>query len=82
MRSMPREIFPASYECDCGHWSDFSESTIKEAKQRSHKEKMYLIDSAPDRHVIVFYGGVMVEIVCPHSRQEESVAGEACHGKA
>ena len=25
---MPKEIFPSSFECDCGHESDFSERTV------------------------------------------------------
>jgi hypothetical protein len=35
---MPKEIFPSSYECDCGHQSHFFENTIKEAKALSHKK--------------------------------------------
>ena len=27
---MPKEIYPSSYLCDCGHQSDFFENTIKE----------------------------------------------------
>ena len=82
MRSMPREIFPSSYECDCGHRSHFSENTIREAKQGSYKKKLYLIDSAPDEHTIVFYGGEMVEILCPRTGPEENSAGEVRHGEA
>jgi hypothetical protein len=25
---MPKEIFPSSFECDCGHQSDFFENTV------------------------------------------------------
>jgi hypothetical protein len=35
---MPKEIFPSSYECDCGHQSHFFENTIREAKAMSHKK--------------------------------------------
>ena len=63
---MPKEIFPSSYECDCGHQSDFFENTIREAKARSRKKKIFLADSAPEEHTIVFYRGEMVEILCPN----------------
>ena len=65
---MPREIFPSSYECDCGHQSDFFENTINEMKKMSHKKRVKLGDSAEDNeHFIVFYKGEMVDIICPKS---------------
>src|SRR5215471_9795006 len=66
---MPKEIFPSSFECDCGHQSDFFENTIREAKAMSQKKKVYLADSAPEEHTIVFYRGKMVEIQCPKQAQ-------------
>ena len=63
---MPEEIFPSSYRCDCGHESHFSEGTVREAKTMSRRKEIRLGDAAPDEHVIVFYGGEMVEIRCPH----------------
>jgi hypothetical protein len=62
---MPKEIFPSSFGCDCGHQSDFSERTVREMKAMSQKKKVYLADSAPEEHTIVFYKGKMVEIQCP-----------------
>ena len=62
---MPKEIFPSSFECDCGHESDFSERTVRDMKAMSHKKKVYLADSTPEEHTIVFYRGKMVEIQCP-----------------
>jgi hypothetical protein len=62
---MPKEIFPSSFECDCGHESDFSERTVRDMKAMSQKKKVYLADSAPEEHTIVFYRGKMVEIQCP-----------------
>jgi hypothetical protein len=62
---MPEEISPSSYECDCGHQSHFFENTIREMKAMSRKKKVYLGDSAPDEHTIVFYKGKMVDIICP-----------------
>src|SRR6266567_3569782 len=62
---MPKEIFPSSFECDCGHQSDFFENTVTEMKAMSQKKKVYLADSAPEEHTIVLYRGKMVEIQCP-----------------
>ncbi|KPL08220.1 hypothetical protein AMJ85_08610 [candidate division BRC1 bacterium SM23_51] len=69
---MPREIFPSSYECDCGHQSHFFENTIKEMKAKSHKKRVRLGDFAAHEHYIVFYKGEMVDIICPHE-DERSV---------
>jgi hypothetical protein len=66
---MPKEIFPSSFECDCGHQSDFSERTVRDMKAMSQKKKVYLADSAPEEHTIVFYRGKMVEIQCPKQPQ-------------
>jgi hypothetical protein len=66
---MPKEIFPSSFECDCGHQSDFFENTVREMKAMSQKKKVYLADSAPEEHTIVFYRGKMVEIQCPKQPQ-------------
>ncbi len=63
---MAKEIYPSSYECDCGHKSDFFENTIDEMKRTSKKKKLYLSDSdKKDEHTIVFYKGEATEIVCP-----------------
>jgi len=66
---MPKEIFPSSFECDCGHQSDFFENTVREMKAMSQKKKVYLADSAPEEHTIVFYRGKLVEIQCPKPSQ-------------
>ena len=70
--TMPKEIFPSSYLCDCGHQSDFFENTIREAKAMSQKKKVYLADSAPEEHTIVFYRGKMVDIQCPKRPQSQA----------
>jgi len=62
---MPKELFPSSFECDCGHQSDFSERTVREMKTMSQKKKVYLADAAPEEHTIVFHRGKLVEIQCP-----------------
>ena len=72
---MPKEIFPSSYECDCGRRLDFSESTVRELKARSHKKKVYLGDSATDTHAVVFYKGEMIDIICPKQKASESQKG-------
>jgi hypothetical protein len=66
---MLKEIFPSSFECDCGHQSDFFENTIREMKAMSQKKKVYLADSAPEEHTIVFHRGKLVEIQCPKQPQ-------------
>jgi len=51
---MPRELHPSSYECDCGHVSDFFESTINEMK------RTWMIDSSmlvPRPRSSAFYSG-------------------------
>jgi hypothetical protein len=68
---MPKEIFPSSFECDCGHQSDFFEHTVREMKAMSQKKKVYLADSAPEEHTIVFYRGKMIEIQCPKQSQSQ-----------
>ena len=70
---MPKEIFSSSFECDCGHQSDFFENTVREAKAMSQKKKVYLADSAPEEHTIVFYRGKMVEIQCPKQAQSHQI---------
>jgi hypothetical protein len=65
---MPKEIFPSSYVCDCGHQSDFFENTIRESKKRSQKKKVYLGDTA---HTIIFYKGEMVDVICPKQQAEK-----------
>jgi hypothetical protein len=62
---MPKEIFPSSYECDCGHQSHFFENTVKAMKVMSQKKTVRLADAALEEHIIVFDQGRMVEIICP-----------------
>jgi hypothetical protein len=69
---MPCELFPSSFECDCGHQSDFFENTIKEMKAMSHKKRVRLGDAEPNEHFIVFYKGKMVDIICPHGKTKKA----------
>lgn len=62
---MPKEIYPSSYECDCGHQSHFSENTIREAKAAGRTREIHLGDSEVNEHTIVFFRGEMVGIMCP-----------------
>jgi len=68
---MAREIYPSSYECDCGHRSHFFERTVKEIKKLSLKKRQLLADSEAEEHAIVFYRGQMVEIICPKVEAKE-----------
>lgn len=74
---MPKEIFPSSYECDCGHQSHFSENTIRGIKAMSRKKKVRLLDSATDEHIIVFYKGEMIDIICPNKPARSGEASQA-----
>ena len=64
-KAMPKEIFPSTYECDCGYLCYFFENTINEMKLMSEKKKTFLLDSGEPAHTIVFDKGQMVNIVCP-----------------
>jgi hypothetical protein len=72
---MPEELFPSSYRCDCGHESHFSEGTVREAKKMSRRKEIRLGDAAPDEHVIMFHGGEMIEIRCPHQQRSRTTKG-------
>jgi hypothetical protein len=73
---MPKEIYPSSYLCDCGHQSDFSENTIREIKAMSLKKKMYLGDADPQEHTIVFYKGEMIDVICPNRQPDDEEGRE------
>ncbi len=63
---MPRELFPSSFVCDCGHQSEFSEGTVNEMKRMSRSKEVRLGDGcAPEEHIIVFRGGKMIDIRYP-----------------
>lgn len=59
---MAKKIFPSSYVCDCGHELDFFEKTIWEIQRMSARKKVHLGDAD---HIIVFYRGEAIEILCP-----------------
>jgi hypothetical protein len=67
---MPKELFPSSYLCDCGHQSDFCENTIRDAKAMSQKRMIRLGDSTSNVHIIILYKGKMEGIICPEQRPE------------
>jgi len=59
------EIYPSSYECECGHLSHFFEGTINEMKKMSLNKKVRLSDSEREEHTIVFHEGRAIEVLCP-----------------
>ena len=64
--TMARFLFPSSFECDCGHQSDFFESSIREMSAMSRRKKAVRIgDSEENEHFIVFRKGQAAEVVCP-----------------
>lgn len=62
---MAKQLFPSSFECNCGHESDFFEGTVREMKKMSKRKKIRLSDGENNKHTIVFYKGNAVEIICP-----------------
>ncbi len=66
---MPKELFPSSYECDCGHQLDFCENTVNEMKRMSMRKKQYLGGS--DGHKVVFFQGEMVDMICPNQKPKK-----------
>ena len=64
---MANTIYPSSYECDCGHQSDFCENTVREMQERSRKRRkpMLLMDSAKVDHGIEFENGRATAVICP-----------------
>src|SRR5262252_5177197 len=79
---MPKEIFPSSFQCDCGHQSDFAERIVRDLRAMSQKKKVYLADSAPEEHTIVFYRGKMVAIQCPKQSQSHEIKKSPRKSKA
>ena len=53
---MPRELFPSSFVCDCGHQSDFSEGTVNEMKRMSRSKEVRLGDGCAPRSTSSFFG--------------------------
>lgn len=39
---MPKEIFPALHQCECGYVAHFFEDTVREVKERSIGKKQWL----------------------------------------
>ncbi|HEY3242800.1 MAG TPA: helix-turn-helix domain-containing protein [Phycisphaerae bacterium] len=68
---MPKEIYPSSYECDCGQQLHFFENTIREMKQISFRKRAG-IGEGDDRHGVIFHKGQMVAIFCPKAGKELS----------
>jgi len=60
---MAKEIFPSSFECECGNESHFSENTVRDIKRMSKNKRVRLSDDY--NHTIVFYEEKAVEIICP-----------------
>lgn len=62
---MAKLLIPSSFECNCGHESNFFESTVREMETISKRKKIRLSDGENDNHTIVFDKGNAVEIICP-----------------
>jgi len=64
---MARQLFPSSFECDCGHQSHFFENTVREAKEYSSRRRkpMRLLDSEKEEHAVEFKNGRATAVICP-----------------
>jgi len=64
---MALHLMPSSYRCDCGHESHFFENTVREmrADSRRRHKPIRIADSEEDEHVIEFFDGVAVAVMCP-----------------
>ena len=60
---MAKEVFPSSFQCECGNDSHFSENTVRDMKRMSKNKRVRLGDD--NNHTIVFYEEKAVEIICP-----------------
>ena len=66
---MPKEILPASYECDCGFAAHFTEASVAEAKARSLdlSKKQWLVSGEGfDKHLVMFEAGKWLTVLCPN----------------
>ena len=69
---MPKEIFPSSYECDCGYVAHFFENTVKEIKKLSQVKQQWLADgTGTEEHMVVFEDGEMTTMLCPKQGHSE-----------
>lgn len=64
---MAKRLIPSSFECDCGHLSDFFENTVREMEASSQRKQkpMRLLDSEKEEHGIQFEKGRAVAVICP-----------------
>jgi repressor LexA len=85
---MSRQIDISSFKCDCGHYSYFFESTVREMSQISHRRgrrEVVLGSSEEPSHGIVFSRGQVVGIQCPklgRRPMEKTVWGPATPAEA
>ncbi len=62
---MAIKLIPSSFQCDCGHESDFFENTVRDMERMSKIKRVRLGDGEKTGHTIVFYKGKAIEIICP-----------------
>jgi hypothetical protein len=70
---MPKELYPSSYECDCGYIAHFFENTVKEVKKLSQAKRQWLADGTEtEKHIVVFENGSMTMMLCPRDGRHET----------
>jgi hypothetical protein len=57
--------------------SHFFENTIREAKAKSQRKEIHLLDSEKEEHTIIFYRGKMIDIICPKQNTEDQQKDES-----
>jgi len=62
---MAIRIIPASYRCDCGHVSHFTERVIREMREASRRKPTRIQDSEADPHIVEFTKEGAVAVICP-----------------
>jgi hypothetical protein len=69
---MPKEIYPSSFICGCGHENRQVEKMIREMKRMSLRKRQVL--TANDReHRIILEHGRFVAMFCPKENKEIQV---------
>lgn len=72
---MPKEIYPSSYECDCGHVAHFFENTVREVKKQSLTKRQWLSEGdGGEKHIVVFENGEMTAMLCSKQGHHEKPA--------
>jgi len=62
---MAIHLIPASYRCDCGHVSHFTERVVREMRETGRRKPARILDSERDQHAVEFTREGAVAVICP-----------------